>query len=326
MTVEVRRFRDEDQLAVVALLATSLGWEERADNRHSEFFSWKHRENPFGPSVGWVAVDGPEIVAFRTFMRWEFLRGRELVRAVRAVDTATHPDYQGQGLFTRLTKIGIGELRNQGVSFVFNTPNDKSRPGYLKMGWQVVGRLPVDVRLRSLSSLRRVLTSRVPAEKWSDDLRAGAPAADVLADTPTVEALLGTTSPPVGLSTRRSPAFLSWRYGFAPLGYSVLRAGASTVDGIAIFRLRRRGDCVEATICDLLVSKENPSVKAQLVRQLLRASGADYALKAGGKGIREAGMVRAPRQGPVLTWRALANDDQPPLSEWQLALGDIELF
>jgi hypothetical protein len=249
------------------------------------------------------------------------------VRAVRAVDTATHPDYQGQGLFTRLTTTGIDELRAEGVSFVFNTPNDKSRPGYLKMGWRVVGRVPVDVRPRSLSSLRRVLTSRVPAEKWSDDRRAGAAAADVLADTSAVEAAIKTAAPGGGgLSTRRSPAFLSWRYGFAPLGYEILRGGASITDGIAIFRLRRRGHSQEATICDLLVPEDNPSIKAELVRQLLRSSGADYAIKGGGRRIRDAGMFRAPRQGPILTWRALADPDQPPRGQWHLALGDIELF
>ena len=32
---------------------------------------------------------------------------------------------------------------------MFNTPNDKSRPGYLKMGWHQVGRPPSSVRVRS---------------------------------------------------------------------------------------------------------------------------------------------------------------------------------
>jgi GNAT superfamily N-acetyltransferase len=313
---------------VVALLAKSLGWEERGDDRYSEFFSWKHSENPFGPSTGWVAVDGAHVVAFRTFMRWEFIRDGEVVRAVRAVDTATHPDYQGRGLFTRLTKIGIDELRAEGVSFVFNTPNDKSRPGYLKMGWQVVGRVPVDVRLRSVSSVRRVLTSRVSADKWSDGVSAGVPAPEMLADTSAIESLLKTVARPGGLSTRRSSAFLSWRYAFAPLGYSVLRAGASITDGLAIFRVRRRGQSREATICDLLVPGADRDATARLVRQVIRECGADYAIKAADRRIRDAGMIRAPRQGPILTWRALADPQQPPppTSQWQLSLADVELF
>ena len=88
--------------------------------------------------------------AFRVLMRWEFVEHGRVVHAVRAVDTATHPDYQGRGIFTRLTLHALDELRHE-IDFVFNTPNDQSRPGYLKMGWQVVGRLPTAVRPTGLA-------------------------------------------------------------------------------------------------------------------------------------------------------------------------------
>jgi GNAT superfamily N-acetyltransferase len=100
-------------------------------------------------------------------MRWEFLDGDRVVRAVRAVDTATHPDYQGRGIFTRLTLHALDELATEGIEFVFNTPNDQSRPGYLKMGWQVVGQLPTAVRPTRLARIARVAKARVPAERWS---------------------------------------------------------------------------------------------------------------------------------------------------------------
>ena len=46
-------------------------------------------------------------------------------------------------------------LRGEGVGFVFNTPNDQSRPGYLKMDWKLVERLPVLARPRALLVARR---------------------------------------------------------------------------------------------------------------------------------------------------------------------------
>jgi hypothetical protein len=53
--------------------------------------------------------DRPEIatisvVAFRALMRSELARGGEVSRTVRAVDTATDPEYQGRGLFRALTR------------------------------------------------------------------------------------------------------------------------------------------------------------------------------------------------------------------------------
>ena len=57
-------------------------------------------------------------------------------RAVRAVDTITAPEARGRGVFTRFTLAILSNeiTRDDDVSFVFNTPNDQSRPGYLKMG------------------------------------------------------------------------------------------------------------------------------------------------------------------------------------------------
>ncbi|HUQ63662.1 MAG TPA: GNAT family N-acetyltransferase [Acidimicrobiales bacterium] len=325
--IEVRPFADADQAAVVALLEKSMGWDRRDDDRYAQFFAWKHDQNPFGRSAAWVAVDGARVVAFRTFMRWEFVRDGERVRAARAVDTATHPDYQGQGVFTRLTTTAVEELRAEGVAFIFNTPNDKSRPGYLKMGWETIGRVPVDLRLRSPLSLARMLASRVPADKWSEKATSGVATGEVLGDGAAIGALLEKLSPPTGLSTIRSPTFLCWRYGFAPLGYRAILAGPAVTDGVAVFRVRRRGACSEVTICDLLVPENDAAVKARLVRSVLRESGADYAVEAGGGRLVGAGMVRAPRQGPVLTWRGLTDPERrPTLEKWSLVLGDIELF
>jgi GNAT superfamily N-acetyltransferase len=134
--LQIRRVTADDRDAVLRLLARSLGRD--SDPRYEELFAWKHEENAFGRSPAWVATDGDRLAGFRVLMRWEFVEQGRVVHAVRAVDTATDPDYQGRGIFTRLALHALDELRSE-VDFVFNTPNDQSRPGYLKMGWQVVG-------------------------------------------------------------------------------------------------------------------------------------------------------------------------------------------
>ena len=83
-----------DLPAILALARRSLGW--NGDDDDEEFFRWKHLENPFGASPMWVACVGDRVVGFRTFLRWEFARTDGApVLAVRAVDTATDPDFQG---------------------------------------------------------------------------------------------------------------------------------------------------------------------------------------------------------------------------------------
>jgi hypothetical protein len=276
-----------------------------------------------------VAVD-PEadgrIVGFRTFSRWQFDRGGDTVDAVRAVDTATHPDYQGRGIFSTLTRRALEELAAGGVGFVFNTPNDRSRPGYLKMGWQLVERLPVAATPRSPLSLARLARARTPADKWSAPTDAGVPVADVLADTAAVQALLAAARPADDrLRTRRTPDYLAWRYGFPPLHYRAVVAPGGVGEGMVVFRLRRRGAALEAAVCEQIVPVGDDRTAPRLVRRLLRDSGADHAVQIG-RARPSTGLLPVPGQGPTLVWRDVTETTMPPADRWALALGDIELF
>jgi GNAT superfamily N-acetyltransferase len=335
--LDVRTATDDDHDAVLDLLQASLGWVP--DDQYGRFFAWKHHESPFGRSPAWVALDGDRIVGFRTFMRWEFERDGAPVRAVRAVDTATHPEYQGRGIFTLLTRRALEDLRADGVAFVFNTPNEKSRPGYLKMGWQLVGRLPVAARPRSLPSLLRVARARTAADKWSAPTEAGEPIEAALADRSAVERLLArsteTTDGGGGggdagpLRTRRSVEYLAWRYGFGPLRYRALPVSGPSGDGLVVFRLRRRGGALEAAVCEELMPPDDAKLRRRAHRELLRSTGADHAVVIGAPRPTE-GLLPVPGQGPTLVWRDVGEtstgNEVPRADRWLLNLGDVELF
>lgn len=108
------------------------------ETSHSkEAFLWKHFDNPFGKSYGLLAVDNHKIVALRMFMRWEFLCNDEIIKAIRPVDTCTDHAYRGQGLFKKITLQGLENIKNE-YELIFNTPNENSKSGYLKMGWKEI--------------------------------------------------------------------------------------------------------------------------------------------------------------------------------------------
>lgn len=312
---DIRPATPDDRPAVIALLERSLGSD--GDPRYPELFAWKHELNQFGPSPMWVATDGDRIIAFRTLMRWEFVRGGSVLRAVRAVDTATDPDYQGRGLFTALTMHGIEAMREEGVDFVFNTPNDQSRPGYLKMGWREVGRLPAAVRFSGPNGALVALRSRVPADRWSAELDIGENVLDWLDRGGPADRWAESTDVRE-LRTNMSEGYLRWRFGTDLLGYRVVDTGEAAV----IVRARRRGASTELA----LVASFGPRTAAdKLAARTARSIGAAYAIRLGQSQM-SSGFVALPSGGPVLTWRSLVERGSPPLSNWALELGDIELF
>lgn len=301
--ITIRPATDDDFDDIIALGVKCLGW--NGDRRDRDFFRWKHHENPFGRSPAWVAESDGRLAGFRTFLRWRFVHGTtgETLEMVRAVDTATDPDFQGRGIFRDLTMTAVEELTAAGIDAVFNTPNAKSLPGYLKMGWVELGRPTVRIRPLSLRSLPRIAGARAPAELWPDPGAPdhGEPVGDLpehlFPDRPTWR-------------TDRDAAFRGWRYRFEPLGY---RQTSSELGG-SVYRPRRRGKAHEVSICE--IHGRSPALGID-VRQR-----GDYAL-ALGDGMRG---LPLPRQGPVVTWRALAAAAVPTLDELDLGLGDVELF
>jgi hypothetical protein len=317
----VRPATADDRHHILELLERALGWDD--DLRHESLFAWKHERNAFGASPAWVAWDGDHLAGFRTFLRWEFDRGDQTIRAVRAVDTATDPKYARRGVFRRLTLHALDELQTDDASLVFNTPNDQSRPGYLTMGWQVVGRIVLAARPRKPGGLIRMTGARVPADLWSTESAGGEPAATVLEDDAAVSELLGSQPRGRAMVTRRSMKYLQWRYGSAPLDYRAVVLHHDAAAGLAFFRVRRRGTAQEAALCEVLAPEGHRARARQLVREVARASGADYVLRVAGH---LDGCVRLPHQGPVLIWRPLRGAPRLGRRDWDLALGDVELF
>jgi GNAT superfamily N-acetyltransferase len=301
--LSTRAATDADLPAILRLLRQSMGRAE--DERFEALFRWKHLENPFGRSPMWIACDGDEIVGLRTLMRWEFERGRETFRSVRAVDTATHPDYQGRGIFTRLTLAALEDLEAEGIDFVFNTPNTQSLPGYLKMGWQEVGRAPACVRPLSVRGAFALVRNRVPASHWSEPVDVGEPVEN------TFDELLDASAPLDRLRTRRTREYLEWRFGTPLLRYRAVR----TPNGVALVRVRRRGATREAVLA--LVAAHD----LRAVRRALRPH-ADHLIGVG----KVPGCVRVRAFGPIVTTRAVRLDAPRKVDDFDFSMGDVELF
>lgn len=348
-TLAHRNFAETDEAEVLSLLSASLAGGP-AGALTSSFFRWKHLDNPFGTSPGLVALDDDRIVGVRLFLRWKLEAAGRLFHAVRAVDTATHPDYLRRGIFRELTLSLLADLeKTEQVDLVFNTPNADSRPGYLRMGWQEVGVLPVHVApvrwtrfLRGMTSANRANASggaaavATSASDTSPRASSSLPdAASAFTDRESLDDLIRQRPSTVRLRTALSVDYLHWRYVDAPgLDYRCVPVERNgRLVGVGFGRLRRRAGLTEFTLGDVLVERGDP----RIVRAVLRAarrSGADHvtAHLSGAAGSGPAavltGYLPVPNNGIRLVANPRGRTSTSVLNPagWQLSLGDLEVF
>ena len=315
---------------LVDLLQVSLGGGQR---RSREFFEWKHASAHFGRSLGLVATDDGVPVGVRMFVRWRWRAGGKVWPAVRAVDTATHPDWRRRGLFRGLTERLVEDVRSEGAAFVFNTPNRQSRAGYLKMGWRALGRVPIMVR--PWFGTR----GRLPSVSI-DSGTSGLPDVGALLDDSKLNAFLcSVRQNETRLHTPLDVDYLRWRYADIP-GHSYralwdvdLHRGA-----VVIARSRTRGTRRELLFAEVIAAADPGSIAnaAVRVRRMMAALDCHYALGCGASGTPErralskAGFFPALPVGPHFVFRSLIQDpgleSAARFRSWRLSLGDLEVF
>lgn len=340
MSYRVREWAPDDEPAVLALLTSSLAGGPTGE-RTAAFLRWKHGENPFGASAGLVAVaDDGSLAAVRLLLRWELRVGQQAVRAVRAVDTATHPAHQGKGLFRRLTLEALDGIAAD-ADLVFNTPNTQSRLGYLKMGWQLVGEVPVALRpVRPVAVARGLRgAGQHPVTGRERPIASPLPiASDVLRErSAEVAALLADAEDgrdPGRYRTARSPEYLRWRYAPPDLDYrAVVVEHGGRMTGLGLGRLRRRGPLAELTLGEVIARPGDTRSARQVLAGAAR-SGAHLvtAHLSDGSPQRAAGLragyLPVPGRGLTLTvnQRRPLPVDPARLASWDFQLGDLELF
>jgi hypothetical protein len=172
-----------------------------------------------------------------------------------------------------------------------------------------------------------MVRSREPADRWSEPNDVGVPASQFLgAERGVTGALIASQPKSRGMQTVRSPEYLVWRYGAEFLGYRVLPAVQGAERGVVIFRVRRRGAARELVLDELLVPEGDTRLANAMVKTLVANADADYIIRIDNRPVSAAGFFRLPRQGPILTWRAVCDARPPVLSDWDLTMGDVELF
>jgi len=320
-----RHATEADIPNIVNLLKVSLG--EALLEKSEAYWRWKHLENPFGESPVLLSLDGERIVGVRAFMQWQWKYGDKIFRSIRAVDTATHPNYQGKGIFKKLTLALLDDCRREGIDLVYNTPNSSSKPGYLKMGWKEAGQLPINFAVRNPFAMLAARFTR-PAE--DADVAPGK-LTDIVS-SPELTSLIALLRSET-IVTNYSAAYFQWRYAGVPVvKYAADRIGEGEKSAFIFYRIKPGRFGRELRLTDLL---RHPNVDNGEIKMLIRAAAkknhADYITISNFTGYALPGIfkMKINNVGPTVTIRDLNLHDLTSFrgfSNWRPSLGDLELF
>lgn len=107
-----------------------------------EYLEWLYKDNPAGSVVGYDAWDGNTLAATYVTIPAPIVQPEGERRALLSLNTATHEDYRGKGLFTRLAENTYKLAQDNGFEVVFGVANANSVGGFTrKLGFQDVGGL-----------------------------------------------------------------------------------------------------------------------------------------------------------------------------------------
>jgi GNAT superfamily N-acetyltransferase len=319
--MEITPAYDHDFPEMIALLKRSLGEDKIPITEHT--IRWKHFQNPFGQSAFVLAREQGAIIGLRAFMRWTWQTQTETIHAVRAVDTATDPAHQGKGIFKTLTMNAVEACTREGVSFVFNSPNEKSRPGYLKMGWKITGKMPLHMGIGSL----------LPVKYQEARLQEQMHMLGAAPDFSGLDPAWVFPPDPVFFQTPLSTQYLNWRYRDCPIFnyHALVDPGLFGI----VFGFRPRKGFIELRICEAWThSAAGVSASRASLKQLLRTvrpmfvTCAPTPTWAGGQQ-RPFGLPGPFLMGPITTLRPLAMQNLPTFekfSGWKPSIGSMELF
>lgn len=311
----IRQAKIEDKPAIVELLKESLG--ESLLKKSTSIWDYKHVDNPFGESYVLLAEEEGKLIGVRAFMSWKWQIGTTIWQAYRAVDTATHPKHQGKGIFKKLTLQALDDVGKKQDCFIFNTPNEKSRPGYLKMSWESLGKISIALIPAFLYGISSLWNN---GKKYKQSLSDSE--IDQLCKKHN-EILQATEQ----IFTPKSRVYLAWRYENNPMQPYQILTGKKWYAAVytkkhRFFTELRIAEVIGATSKE--TRKEIRTVVTQLAlkNKCLFITTTEKTLYS----LRYFGQI-----GPILTCRDLTAEKiiitkSKETNAWHYAMGDLELF
>lgn len=224
--IKIQPFSDSEYSRLLKLTHSTYKGSEIAD---SAYLKWEYEDNPAGKAILEVAQAEDQLVAQYLVLPRMFSVFGATVMGSLSVNSLTHPDYRGQGLFGKLANAVYERCSKNGCQFTVGMPNPVSYPLFVsKLNFANPGRIPFRILpLRPLSMIRKRLSGHKKKHgaefglKKAMQLSQFGNGRELLSFSPQedqdlLETFIAEWEKHHPLAVKRSAAYMHWRYVSVP--------------------------------------------------------------------------------------------------------------
>ena len=120
----------------------------------ASYLDWLYKQNPHGVVIGFDAFFGNDLVGHYAISPQRYRFGSKSFIGALSLNTATHPNHQGKGLFIKLAKATYIKAKSSGIQFIVGVANSQSIYGFIKkLDFKNLGKVRLYLRWRSFMRL-----------------------------------------------------------------------------------------------------------------------------------------------------------------------------
>lgn len=179
---EIDIYSRENEKLIVEFTQDDINSRGNAAIFNKDFWEWKYKNNNAGFFPNWIflAKYREQVIGHYAMLPIYLDLFNKIVLCAQSVDTLTHRDFRGEGIFTSLASRCYKNVMKDGVDIMIGYPNMYSYPGFVsKLNWNspfvveelafVLNQKRVDVMKRSNPLLKSLSESliRTKEKKWN---------------------------------------------------------------------------------------------------------------------------------------------------------------
>jgi len=265
-----------DSSNINELIELSKAYYSTGDIIDSSYLNWQYHQNPSGKPYLFISRTEKENKLVGQYLIIPIIYNffNKPVKGTLSLNTLTHPDFQGKGLFTKMAIKSYEECAKNNILFTTGFPNPLSYPGFVKkLDFTHLGDIPLFIKpLRPINmALSFFKTSK---EKHGGNIELsqveqnGIFKLNFENDSSKINDFWSKIKSQYPISTERDSTFLKWRYCDLPTRKYQLYAfeADNVIKSIIVLKAEKTWGFNVGIIMDFLVLQGEEHIGKQMLQ------------------------------------------------------------